>query len=643
MDNFKGNRMVNIPDKFGTNLPASYKNLVGVSASDFGGYDNMPQYLKDLLMSSQVAASDAAAGASSPASPTAAAQGAGGISSDAALGRMLYNQSLNPYYSSPIRGGRMFTSSFGGNGATDSDFALLARMQGLTPYERALIGTEGGRALDAGKAVTQRLSSGITNPASAMGLGLMKTWGTSPAAAAVTPAAATEEAKPATQAAASTGLASNPYVLNQTPEAMKYQEGGLVEKEEGDDGFTDDERETWRIIQQSKANLKERQRLEEELRKKKEPSYWEKAKEAIGDMVGFAEGGLVEMGEELRDKGRMGDSILAHISPDEARMLKMMGGAGTINPETGLPEYFKLKSLLKFVGPAVGMATGNPLLGALAGGVGGAVSGGGLEGALMGAAGGGMSGLTSPGLQMFGGKGFGDVLGMAKNFMGMGGDVMSGGGGSETIGGDAGNDTLGVGDVQGPLTRDQYIKLLLNQKKQMSPLGKMAVGAGLGAATLGAFASKDQGKKNDKMLREQEAERQRKQDEENKSFRELIESQQPRTFTPAPADYYTYGNRPEHKYYSDYGPISMPTRQFAGGGYVGEDGLGGGQDDTIPARLSNNEYVIPADVVAHLGDGTPKQGAKKLDKMIGNVRKHKAVKGHPPKSKPVKAYVGGLG
>jgi hypothetical protein len=77
MDNFKGNRMVNIPDKFGTNLPASYRNLVGLPASDFGGYDNMPQYLRDLLMSSQVAASDAAAGASSPASPTAAAQGAG--------------------------------------------------------------------------------------------------------------------------------------------------------------------------------------------------------------------------------------------------------------------------------------------------------------------------------------------------------------------------------------------------------------------------------------------------------------------------------------------------------------------------------------------------------------------------------------
>jgi hypothetical protein len=37
--------------------------------------------------------------------------------------------------------------------------------------------------------------------------------------------------------------------------------------------------------------------------------------------------------------GRGGDTMLAHINPDEAAMLKAFGGAGTANPRTGLPEF----------------------------------------------------------------------------------------------------------------------------------------------------------------------------------------------------------------------------------------------------------------------------------------------------------------
>jgi len=48
---------------------------------------------------------------------------------------------------------------------------------------------------------------------------------------------------------------------------------------------------------------------------------------------------LKKAAEELRSKGRGGDTILAHINPHEAAMLKMMGGAGTKNPDTGLPEF----------------------------------------------------------------------------------------------------------------------------------------------------------------------------------------------------------------------------------------------------------------------------------------------------------------
>jgi len=47
-----------------------------------------------------------------------------------------------------------------------------------------------------------------------------------------------------------------------------------------------------------------------------------------------------QLAQGLAQHGRNGDTMLAHISPLEAEMLRAMGGSGTINPETGLPEYW---------------------------------------------------------------------------------------------------------------------------------------------------------------------------------------------------------------------------------------------------------------------------------------------------------------
>lgn len=49
---------------------------------------------------------------------------------------------------------------------------------------------------------------------------------------------------------------------------------------------------------------------------------------------------LAEIAKMLEKKGRGGDTILAHITRREAEMLKEMGGAGTVNPETGLLEFY---------------------------------------------------------------------------------------------------------------------------------------------------------------------------------------------------------------------------------------------------------------------------------------------------------------
>ena len=45
--------------------------------------------------------------------------------------------------------------------------------------------------------------------------------------------------------------------------------------------------------------------------------------------------GLVDVAK----KGRGGDTELAHVNPQEAAVLKAMGGSGTVNPRTGLREY----------------------------------------------------------------------------------------------------------------------------------------------------------------------------------------------------------------------------------------------------------------------------------------------------------------
>jgi hypothetical protein len=48
---------------------------------------------------------------------------------------------------------------------------------------------------------------------------------------------------------------------------------------------------------------------------------------------------LAALAQVLRSKGRGRDTVLAHITPKEAALLKRRGGRGSINPDTGLPEF----------------------------------------------------------------------------------------------------------------------------------------------------------------------------------------------------------------------------------------------------------------------------------------------------------------
>jgi len=116
------------------------------------------------------------------------------------------------------------------------------------------------------------------------------------------------------------------------------------------------------------------------------------------------------------------------------------------------------------------------------------------------------------------------------------------------------------------------------------------------------------------------------------------------------------GNQMNYGMGNDYSSIIENTNQginpdanmkysaFAGGGAVPGYDLGGyaaggnprllrgpgdGMSDNIPAtinnrqpaRLADGEFVIPADVVSHLGNGSTEAGAKKLHEMMNKVRK----------------------
>src|ERR1044072_3764348 len=86
---------------------------------------------------------------------------------------------------------------------------------------------------------------------------------------------------------------------------------------------------------------------------------------------------LPSLAEIIRQQGNNEDSILAHINPLEAHILKKLGGSGTINKTTGLPQYsiFKKpgKALKSVAGGGLGAILGNMLLPGMGGVIGGAL------------------------------------------------------------------------------------------------------------------------------------------------------------------------------------------------------------------------------------------------------------------------------
>ena len=87
-------------------------------------------------------------------------------------------------------------------------------------------------------------------------------------------------------------------------------------------------------------------------------------------------------------------------------------------------------------------------------------------------------------------------------------------------------------------------------------------------------------------------------------------------------------------------PIVQGRQDYRQGAAV--SGEGDGQSDDIPAMLADGEYVFDSDVVAALGNGSNKAGAKVLDKFREAIRSHKRsapIGKIPPKAKSPLAYL----
>jgi hypothetical protein len=71
----------------------------------------------------------------------------------------------------------------------------------------------------------------------------------------------------------------------------------------------------------------------------------------------------------------------------------------------------------------------------------------------------------------------------------------------------------------------------------------------------------------------------------------------------------------------EYAAGGMAPRFLSGGGDGMSDSIKANIGGTQEARLADGEFVIPADVVSHLGNGSSKAGAKQLYSMMDRVRK----------------------
>jgi len=379
----------------------------------------------------------------------------------------------------------------------------------------------------------------------------------------------------------------------------------------------------------------------------------------------YASGGLAKKAQEVRrGVGDSHDTVLLHVNPEEYEWMKKHFGPERINPETGLPQFGFFSDFLlpaaavvasAFLGPAVGAAAGSALglglssaaeaalgSGLIGAGIGGIT--GGAKGAVLGGltAGVGSYALGPAGLNLVGGEnsvlsGLGDKLGIT----GSGGltdqlglnDLLPG-----STSATAGTSGSSVASSSPSYPTGEMENLNeLSKKAGTSETGLSSLLSGgnltkyaLPAAVLaGALSS---GQKSAPSATATNPDKNYGTHLSNVAFN--------RTPQAVDVNKIAYGQGSNSFFKDNALPNTVAAAQ---GRYV--RGGGTGTSDSIPARLSDGEYVIDAQTVSMLGDGSSDAGAKKLDQMREEIRKQKGgflVKGKfPPTAKSPLAYIKG--
>ena len=361
---------------------------------------------------------------------------------------------------------------------------------------------------------------------------------------------------------------------------------------------------------------------------------------------GFAKGGIVSLkaaARKVQAAGRNGDTVLAHINPAEAALLKRVGGAGSINPQTGLPEYASFWSkawgFIKkaapivlpialsfipgvnviaagFIGSGLGSLIGgakptdaltSAIFGGLTAGIGAGISGAvsgtgffqGVQNALPSAFGGvgpgagtffesGLSNLgagAATGTPVPPGGMTGGLPDLPSTVVADAPKVFAGAGSPAPT--SAASSGFGIGSLV-----DKGVGLVKEYPKT-----SLLVAGGLGALAANAMGGKDKaaaplssGKTGFDLLAEN------------------------------PATYGVNIRKYRPQYTTGMGLFSAATGGLAAkGGKV--DGPGTGTSDSIPARLSDGEFVFTAKAVRGAGGGDRMKGAKKMYEMMNKFER----------------------
>ena len=401
-----------------------------------------------------------------------------------------------------------------------------------------------------------------------------------------------------------------------------------------------------------------------------EPQYaYQSAPDNFMPMM--AGGGLAAAAQQLQGQGRGGDSMLVHMTPGEVKGLQALamaqGGSLTINPTTGLPEAFKLKQFLPMIiGAALAPMTagtslafvGNPMTaGLLVGGLEtartgnlqkgimaglGAYGGAGLSAGLMGA--GQAAAAATPTASAIPG-----AVSTAPTVVSAAPSIMPAAA-SSAVPGTATEAIRSAIAVQPPPVSG-FEAMKLGAQGITEPGGFKAITSAMpkfsGTALLGsaAAASMPEPAKTgpggqDTFYRPYEFAWNPQQDAYSPSPRPGDSSERryfSPTFTPLPIVRAAGGGQvnPMDEMTEDGGyakggeaglAAALPPRFLSGGGDGMSDSIKANIDGKQEARLADGEFVVPADVVSHLGNGSSKAGAKKLYTMMDRIRKARTGK-----------------